>query len=375
MIAEKCNLGTFGIFLNSLADGIYITDTARKILFWNKAAEQMTGWQAEDIVGCSCFDNILAHEDLSGSRLCGTDTCPLHRAIVCDESSTLPFVVFANSRGGRRIPVEVSVAPIHDKTGNVIGGIESFRDLTPLMQDMEQARKIQQHSMQTDLPSDARVSFSAKNIPMQYVSGDFYRIEQLTPDTYAIFLADVSGHGVAAGLYTMQLRSLWEDARKRLSSPAAFVIHLNEQLFELTRQDDSFATAFYGILDIAKKQLRYVLAGHPAPYLLRDGSVRLLNTHAPAIGLLPVADFQEQTIALQPMDRILIYTDGAIEARNQEDQELGQKGLADLVLGIKDELTDKTLQDLAEFIISYSQHTMLDDDITLMGITFHPNAN
>jgi PAS domain S-box-containing protein len=371
MTTDQWNSNTYGLILNSLADGIYMTDMDRKILFWNKAAERLTGWPEEEVVGHSCFDDLLAHEDLSGTRLCGEDSCPLHRAIICAEPSTLPVTVFARSRDGRRIPVEVSVGPIHNAAGEVVGGIESFRDLTPLMEDLERARIIQEHSMQAELPSDPRITFSAHNVPMQYVSGDFYRIEQITPDTYAVMLADVTGHGVAAGLYAMQLRSLWEDSRELLPSPAEFVAHMNGKLFELTREDDSFATGFYGVLDIAQHRLSYVLAGHPSPFLLRDKETILFEGRDPAIGLLSGVEFHEQEMALQPRDRILLYSDGAIEACDRQDHELGESGLSERVRNTGEQLSSEALHRLTESIVDYSQHTTLNDDITFVGMTLH----
>ena len=59
--------------LNSLADGAYITDVDRKILFWNHAAERITGWPAQEVVGRTCHDNLLVHEDKDGHPLCGKE--------------------------------------------------------------------------------------------------------------------------------------------------------------------------------------------------------------------------------------------------------------------------------------------------------------
>ena len=369
MTIEKWGSNTYSLILNSLADGIYVTDLDRKILFWNKSAERVTGWKSEEIVGRSCFDGILSHEDQNGVRLCGSDTCPLHRAIVHAEPSTLPVMVFARTKSGQRIPVEVSIAPVYNDEHEVVGGIESFRDLTPLMTDLERARLIQEHSMRTELPSDPRIAFSAHNVPMQYVSGDFYRIEQITADTYAVMLADVTGHGIAAGLYAMQLRSLWEDSRELLSSPAAFVTHMNEKLFELTLEDDSFATGFFGVLDVAKRQLRYVLAGHPSPFLLREKETIRLEAESPAIGLLPATEFEEREVMLRPRDQILLYSDGAIEVDDSDDRELGENGFAALVQKIEGPLTVETLQQLTESLVNYSQHAALNDDVTFVSMS------
>ena len=100
--------------LDSLADGVYITDTERRILLWNRAAERITGWPAAEVVGRTCFDNILCHVDKDGHCLCGDEHCPLHRAVVTGTPSESPLLLYARRRNGDRVPVEVTVAPLRD---------------------------------------------------------------------------------------------------------------------------------------------------------------------------------------------------------------------------------------------------------------------
>ena len=125
LFAANAPLGSIGEseLLNALPDGAYITDVNRKILFWNDAAERITGWRASEVVGRSCQDSLLVHVDKDGNRLCGHDTCPLHRSIVTHQPSEEPLLVFAKCKSERRLPVEVSVAPITNANGEVIGGI------------------------------------------------------------------------------------------------------------------------------------------------------------------------------------------------------------------------------------------------------------
>ena len=95
--------------MNLMADGAYITDTERRIVFWNQAAQRITGWTESEVVGRSCYDNILVHLDKDGHSLCGHEHCPLHRSIVVGQPSPEPLLVFAMHRTGARIPVEVTV--------------------------------------------------------------------------------------------------------------------------------------------------------------------------------------------------------------------------------------------------------------------------
>ena len=95
--------------LNLLADGAYITDSDRKIVYWNRAAEKISGWKAEEVVGRKCRDNILVHVDKDGHELCGQEHCPLHRSILTGKPSAEPMLVFAQHPTNGLVPVEVTV--------------------------------------------------------------------------------------------------------------------------------------------------------------------------------------------------------------------------------------------------------------------------
>ena len=133
----------FGDILDFINAGVYITDADRRIVFWNKVAEQIMGYSAAEVVGSFCRDDIMAHEDQDGRRLCSTDLCPLYRAMVRATPSEQPVVVYARSRSGERIPLSTSIAPILDDDGTVIGGIEVFRDERQSLLEMELARTVQ----------------------------------------------------------------------------------------------------------------------------------------------------------------------------------------------------------------------------------------
>lgn len=113
--------------LNNLYDGVYVVDTHRKILFWNRAAELMTGYSAAEVVGKSCKDDILNHIDENGILICRA-ACPILRAIATKGDSTAK--VYPKSKGGRRFPVETHVSTVIDANGIVVAAIEVFRDIS-----------------------------------------------------------------------------------------------------------------------------------------------------------------------------------------------------------------------------------------------------
>ena len=215
--------------LDSLSDGVYVCDTERRIVFWSTAAARITGWESADVVGRRCLDGVLCHIDNNGHRLCGEEFCPLHRAMVTGTQSTVGIIVFAQGKKGNRIPLQVTVSPIRNAAGEIIGGVEMFRDVSAMLADLERAKRIQALSLETHLPADPRVRFSTYYVPHDLVGGDFYAIRQLDGDHYGFLLADVMGHGVAAALHTMHLSSLWERHYRLLAEPERFAQTVNSE--------------------------------------------------------------------------------------------------------------------------------------------------
>lgn len=113
--------------LQSLYDGVYIVSPKRLILHWNKAAEAMTGFMENEVLGRSCGDNILNHIDENGILLCRSK-CPLQKAM--DTGSKVSAKVYPKNKNGHRFPVETHITPLYDDEGQLFGAIEVFRDIS-----------------------------------------------------------------------------------------------------------------------------------------------------------------------------------------------------------------------------------------------------
>lgn len=113
--------------LNHLYEGIYFVDKNRILQFWNTGAKTITGYTADEIVGKSCFDNILCHKSEAGHNLC-TDKCPLVKCM--EEDIYIDARVYLKHKEGHRVPVWVHVNPIKNKDGDIIGAVEVFIDDT-----------------------------------------------------------------------------------------------------------------------------------------------------------------------------------------------------------------------------------------------------
>lgn len=114
--------------LDDLHDGVYFVDRNRKITYWNKGAERITGYKATEVIGRSCADNILVHVDKDGHSLCSA-ICPLENTM--NGGRERNENLFLHHKDGHRVPITTRVIPIYDDQGSMIGGVETFTDNTP----------------------------------------------------------------------------------------------------------------------------------------------------------------------------------------------------------------------------------------------------
>ena len=126
--------------LDALEDGIYLVDLQRRIRYWGRGAERITGYLASDVVGQLCSPGILQHTDADDCVLCEHD-CLLESTLTTGERSDRDL--FLRHRDGYRIPVRIRAAPIRDASGRVVGAVQSFLDNTPVMAALELANSIQ----------------------------------------------------------------------------------------------------------------------------------------------------------------------------------------------------------------------------------------
>ncbi len=360
--------------VDSLSDGVYACDLDRRITYWSKSAERITGWSAADVVGRRCSDNILCHVDKDGHQLCGKEYCPLYRAMTTGTPSTESLLAYARAKDGRRIATLVRVAPIRDHHGRVIGGVETFRDAAEMVHDLERAQAIQQCALRHDLPEDPRVTFSAHYIPHGIVGGDYYAIEKLDGGRYGLFLADVMGHGTAAALYTMYLSSLWDRFHRLLHSPAEFAQRMNDELAAVVKDGQSFATATCGLLDVENRVFRFAGAGSPPLLLMHaDGTHQCPECPGLPLAIVHGSTYEETTVPLRQGDALLLFSDGAVEIGNADDQMLGIDGLVDVLKALGYPRAELQMEVLEERLLRYSNAIRLEDDLTLLEVRFHAN--
>ena len=361
--------------LDGLSEGVYVCDRDRRIVFWSKSSERITGWTSADVMGRACHEDILCHEDKDGHRLCGKEYCPLHRSMITGVTSTTPIIVFARGKDGRRIPMQVTTAPLYDKAGEVIGGIESFRDVSPMLVDLERAKRIQSQSLAHELPVDSRIRFATFYMAHDIVGGDYYAVKALDDHRYAFFLADMEGHGVAAALYTMHLGMLWQRHYALLENPAEFAAKINKELVRVFGDINTFAAATCGIIDARDASLCIAGAGGPPPLVVdANGHFKKLPSAGLPFGFtddIPeAAAYQAQTVPLAPGDALLMFSDGAFEIHNAKGELLGVDGFIKILKDLKYPRQPLNMTVLEEALLKFSNDIRLQDDITIIEARF-----
>jgi serine phosphatase RsbU (regulator of sigma subunit) len=268
--------------------------------------------------------------------------------------------------------MHVSVSPLRNAEGKVIGGVETFQDASAVVHDLERARAIQQLALQHDLPEDHRVRFTTHYVPQAIVGGDYYAIEKIDEDRYGLMLADVMGHGVAAALYTMHLSSLWDRYHSLIANPVEFAAKINNELVKVVKTDESFATALCGLVDLKNRVFRFTGAGGPQVlHMHADGTYACLESSGLPFGIMDDADYEEIGAEIKDGDSLLFFSDGAEEVHNAAGEMLGLDGMIDILKKQGYPGADIQMEALEEELLKYSNGIRLDDDLTFIEIRFN----
>jgi sigma-B regulation protein RsbU (phosphoserine phosphatase) len=225
------------------------------------------------------------------------------------------------------------------------------------------------------------LEFSHRYLPAGRVSGDFFYVSRISSHLAGVFICDVMGHGVRSAMITSMLRALVEELECDAEEPSELLERLNEDLFAILRDNDEtmYATAVYLVIDTESLKVRWASAGHPSPLLLRrrESAVELLplsrEKRGKVLGLVASSSYDTGEAALQPGDRLLLYTDGIYEIFSGEN-EFGINGLTSVLrqnLGLPmPQLLDKVLQSARAF----SGSDAFEDDVCLLAIEIADNA-
>lgn len=244
--------------------------------------------------------------------------------------------------------------------------LERDQQLGEIQKELEVARNIQRSILPSQFPASTPFQVVAKYVPMTSVAGDFYDFLAADSSSAGLLIADVSGHGIPAALIASMVKMAASSQRANASHPAKLLAGMNAALCGSTQ--GQFVTAAYVHLDAQMQELRYAAAGHPSMLLLRHGQVMEITENGLLLAATDTASYTEKSMELERGDRLLLYTDGLLEARNADGKLFGEEALSAALKRTSNEgPADAANQIIAE-VQRWAKYQ--DDDLTLLVCDF-----
>jgi sigma-B regulation protein RsbU (phosphoserine phosphatase) len=253
-----------------------------------------------------------------------------------------------------------------------------------MTRDLKAAAKIQETFLPRNLPRVSGSNFAWVYRPCDELAGDGLNIIPLDQRNIALYILDVSGHGVASALLSVTLSRLLSlpidpssilirgaDVSKgvEITPPAEVAAHLN-RFFPFDSATTQFATLLYGVLNTATGEFRYVSAGHPGPvHLPHDGVPVVLESEGSPIGLADDA-YEERLIQLAAGDRLYLYSDGVPEAMDANGKPFGEARLLAAIDQDRSKLLTDGVETLADSIARWRGSEKPQDDISILAVEF-----
>lgn len=301
--------------------------------------------------------------------------------------------------------VLTSKFPWFDRAGQVKGTFGVSSDVTELVtarqaatdlaaelqirnqayeEELQLAREIQHALAGSTLPDVANdraaLRFGARYLPISGLAGDFFEVMRISDDSVGLLICDVMGHGVRSALIVAMLRGLLEKQRRSAADPSAFLRGLNNGLHAILDRANAtmFATAFYAVLDLGAGTLRYACAGHPGGIATGPAGVRQLapgrKEKGPGLGLVAKADYPAGEVPLDGVSRLLLFTDGILEAESPDGEPFLEKRLMETAAGCHGGTLEEMLDLVLNRVLQYSECNHFDDDVCLLGVEVLPVA-
>lgn len=289
------------------------------------------------------------------------------------------FVILENLRAMGLTPWRDNAEPVGFLIFNCGLGVIAARRvfntqerLASIRQELETARRIQQSILPEEVPRIAGLDLAARYLPATEVAGDFYDFLPAEGRRAGLLIADVSGHGVPAALVASMLKVAAAAEIPHAASPGRVLSEINQIFHGKLR--NQFITAFCVFCDLEAGRITWSGAGHPPALLWRysEGKVEELAQGGPVMGRLRRAAYTEESLPLEPGDRLLLFTDGIPEALSPAGEPFGDERLQALLAAHAAQSAERIAEALLARLAGWTgRSTAFEDDLTFVvaGIT------
>ncbi len=240
-----------------------------------------------------------------------------------------------------------------------------------IKKELEYAKKLQQYIIPENFEFVTYPSVKGRYLPIADIGGDLFDCYLIDEHRTGIVIADVTGHGIPAALVMTMSKMLFSIYAPDYDTTSQLMSKVNEEMRGLLL-DMQYITAFYIMYDTESKILRFTNAGHTRPMFYRrnTGKVMALDTNGLFIGIKDDTYYEEKSIKVENGDRLLLYTDGITEHKNDQKEEYGETRLARYVRENGHIHGDQFCDSLLEHLESFSTLDNRTDDIALVYIEF-----
>lgn len=261
--------------------------------------------------------------------------------------------------------------------------------------DLQAAAVIQQNLLPRAFPKTSSLEAAWKFMPCQSIGGDIFNVTRLDEHHFAIYMLDVSGHGVPSAMVTVSVSQMLQPhtgniVKKgkqahpfyEISSPGEVLTTLDQIMAPgevLRRLDqeypierfDKFFTIAYLVLNVNTGELNYCNGGHPPPFLLHtDGRIDKLTVGGPLIGLGGMLPFENDRRRLRSGDRILLYTDGVLDRIGPTGEFFGEERLFRLLEENRTVPITALLDQIMAGVLEFGAEEKPQDDLSLLALEY-----
>jgi PAS domain S-box-containing protein len=329
--------------LESLNEGVLISDDCQNIIFVNSNLEQMTGLPRTEIVGPDIHRlyNKAEADFIIAKREQGL------------QAGKNRFEFVLPRKDGSRLPVIISARVVEDPDGRQFS-IVTFTDISELKRAEQELREVNKQleerhqEIQEDLKLAARVqqSLAPKSLvwggvrvetfyhPVRTIGGDFGLVSSLDDHYLNLLVCDVSGHGIGSALVANRIYTEMMTQLRAGSALDAMLRQLNRFVMHNIGSSVFFFTVAAARIDRPGRRMIFAGAGHPPAMIAHNGAEpRLLESRSMVLGALPEAVDAEATldVDLDAGDRVVLYTDGITDVFNSRGEMLGVEGVQKIV--------------------------------------------
>ena len=210
-----------------------------------------------------------------------------------------------------------------------------------------------------------KAKFSVVHSAVLEAGGDFYDVVSFNEDRHVYFVADLSGHDIAASYMVPALKALLRNNLQPVYSLNDILSMMNKVLFQIL-EDEKYLTAFYLVVDRAENRIFWSGAAHPPGILIsKDGSIKLLESEGDMIGIISNARFSSSQMNVVPGDKIILFTDGLVETGKSSKVWAAETDLA----GKFKDLKDLDLRNIPQEVFSklVKDKSLQDDDVVVLA--------